>query len=393
MVREKYNLIQELQKKNEELRGKKRLALVGQGDFPGANNVMRGTMNIKHHTQHLTIDNPEFPFFYDGKENITGETSSFYKKTKKKYTVFKRIKKYDTLMKGKSYFALYFLYCKDDDSWKVVERKEVENLTENYGFCYNNDVIDSLEEGDSVPEGTVLTASTSYDESMNTSIGINGRILYGVHPAVQDDAIIVSESFAKRMVANTVTTKTIALNENTIILNLYGKNGEYRGLPNIGDVIGEDGEQGILCATRTVKETRMFSDLRDSSLRTLNSATDTLIYGEGEVIDINVYCNNPEIKRNRVNAQILQYYIDAKWFYTEVYKTCKHIVKSGSKDIDREIHRWMRKAMNYLDTQAVWAFNDNVFSNLMVEVLLRKKEPAKIGRKIVGKLSADTKVS
>jgi hypothetical protein len=387
MVREKYNLIQELQKKNEELRGKKRLALVGQGDFPGANNVMRGTMNIKHHTQHLTIDNPEFPFFYDGKENITGETSSFYKKTKKKYTVFKRIKKYDTLMKGKSYFALYFLYCKDDDSWKVVERKEVENLTENYGFCYNNDVIDSLEEGDSVPEGTVLTASTSYDESMNTSIGINGRILYGVHPAVQDDAIIVSESFAKSMVANNVT------NENTIILNLYGKNGEYRGLPNIGDVIGEDGEQGILCATRTVKETRMFSDLRDSSLRTLNSATDTLIYGEGEVIDINVYCNNPEIKRNRVNAQILQYYIDAKWFYTEVYKTCKHIVKSGSKDIDREIHRWMRKAMNYLDTQAVWAFNDNVFSNLMVEVLLRKKEPAKIGRKIVGKLSADTKVS
>ena len=41
--------------------------------------------------------------------------------------------------------------------------------------------------------------------------------------------------------------------------------------------------------------------------------------------------------------------------------------------------------MNYLDTQAVWAFNDNLFSNLMVEILIRKKEPIKTGRKIVGR--------
>lgn len=68
MVREKYNLIHELQKKNEELKGKKKLSLIGQGDFAGGNNVMRGTMNIKHHTQHLTIDSPEFPFVYDGKK-------------------------------------------------------------------------------------------------------------------------------------------------------------------------------------------------------------------------------------------------------------------------------------------------------------------------------------
>ena len=46
-------------KKKEELVGKKKLSLTGQGDFPGANNVMRSTMNIKHHIQHLTIDNPK----------------------------------------------------------------------------------------------------------------------------------------------------------------------------------------------------------------------------------------------------------------------------------------------------------------------------------------------
>lgn len=390
-MREKYNLIQELLKKNEELKGKKKLALVGQGDFTGGNNVMRGTMNIKHHIQHLAINNPEFPFLYDGKENITGEHSSFYSRTDKDYKVIDIVKKYDELMKGKTYNALYFLYCKDDDSYTVVERKEVENLTESFGFDYKNDYLDSVQIGDIIPKDTNMCSSTSYDEYRNVSIGVNGRILYAVHPGVQDDAIIVSESFAKRMVASNVTSKTIPINENTILLNLYGNDGEYRGLPNIGDII----TNGIVAATRNVKESRMFSDMRDASLRNINMQGDQIFYCEKdcEVVDINIYCNNPNIKVNKVNKQLIQYYNDARWFYTDVYKICKKIIKSGSKNIDKEIHRWMRKAMNYLDTQALWAFNDNIFSNIMVEILLRKKEPLKIGRKIVGRHGNKTVIS
>lgn len=379
-MREKYNLIYELQKSGEELKGKKRLALVGQGDFSGGNNTMRGTMNIKHHVQHLTIDNPEFPFLYDGKENLVGKHSSFHTTTDRTYQVIGICKKYNELMKGKTYIALYFLYCKDDDSYTVVERKEVENLTENFGFTYKNDTLDAAEVGDIIPAGTTLCSSTSYDENNNVSVGVNGRILYAVHPAVQDDAIIVSESFAKKMVTNHVTSKTIPINENTLLLNLYGDKDEYRGLPNIGDVITD----GIICATRSIKETRMFSDLRDESLRNIN-LSDQVFYGQGEVVDINVYCNNPNIKVNKVNRQLIQYYNDARFFYTDVYKICNRIIKSGSKNIDSEIHRWKRYAMNYLDTQAVWAFNDNIFSNLMVEILIRKKEPIKTGRKIVGR--------
>lgn len=389
MPKEKFNLMVELKKKQEVLVGKKKLSLIGQGDFPGANNVMRSTMNIKHQTQHLTIDNPEFPMLYDGKENLTGEHSSFYTKTKKPYEVIAIIKKYNERLKGKCNIALYFLYCKQDNSYKVEERKEVENLTENFGFDYNNEYLDNAEIGEIIPEGTVLRASTSYDSNGNVSIGVNGRILFGTHPAVQDDAIIISESFAKRMISNQVMPKTIPINENTILLNLYGKDGEYRGLPNIGDVI----TNGIIAATRNVKETRMFSDLRDSSLSTINLQSDQVFYGDGEVIDINVYCNNPNIKVNKVNKQLIEYYNDARWFYTEVYKNCKKIINSGSTNVDKEIHRWMRKSMDYLDTQAIWAFNDNTFSNLMVEILIRKKEPIKIGRKIVGRSGNKTVTS
>lgn len=381
MVREKYNLIYDLQKKNEELVGDNKLSMIGQGDFSGANNVMRGTMNIKHHTQHLTIDNPEFPFIFDGKENVTGEESSYYTKTDKNYEVIGICKKYEELLKGRCYVALYFLHCKEDDSYKLVERDEVENLTENFGFAYNNEFLDQTEIGDQIPKGTVVRKSSSYDEYGNVGIGINGRILYAVHPAVQDDAIIVSESFAKRLVTNNVQMKTVQIHDNTVMLNLYGHDGEYRGLPNIGDTI----TNGIVVATRTIKESRMFSDMRDISLNNINMQTDTVIYGQGEVVDINVYCNNPNLKANKVNKQILQYYNDAKWFYTKVYKICKKITNSGSKKIDQEIYRWKRLAMNYLDTQAIWSYNDNVFSNVMIEILMRKRDQAKVGRKIVGR--------
>ena len=142
---------------------------------------------------------------------------------------------------------------------------------------------------------------------------------------------------------------------------------------------------GIIAATRQVKESRMFSDMRDQSLRNINYQTDRVCYGEGEIIDINVYCNNPNLKPKKANKILLQYYNDARWFYTKVYRTCKKIINSGSQNVDRNIHHWMRLAMNYLDTEAVWAYNDNVFSNMMVEILVRRKDPINVARKIVGR--------
>lgn len=381
MSREKFNLIPELTKKASKLKGKKRLSIVGQGDFPGGNNLMRSTMNIKHKTQHITIHDPEFPMMYDGKENLIGQYSSFYAKADKDYEVIHISKKFNGLLNGKTNYALYFLYCKEDNSYRVIERKEVENLTENFGFTYNNNYIDNTEVGDEIPKDTIMYASTSYDEYGNVSIGVNGRVMQAIHPAVQDDAIMISESFANRMISDNIKSVIIPITSHTILLNIYGEKGNFQGLPNIGDFI----TNGIVAVTRTVKESRMFSDMRDISLKNINHSSDQEFYGSGEVIDINIYSNNPKMKINKVNRQLIQYYNDLRWFYTDVYKICKKIIKSGSKNIDREIYRWKRLAMNHLDDQAQWLYNDNIFSNMVVEILLRNKEKINIGRKIVGR--------
>lgn len=378
---EKYNQIHELERRSKKLKGKNRIAMIGQVDFPAANNLTRGGMNIKHKTQHLAIHDPEFPMVFDGKENVSGENSSYFNKAKKNWKVIDIIKKYNELMNGNSYITLYFLHCDEDNSYKLIERKEVENLPENFGFRYKNDYLDSLEIGETIPQGTVMQSSRSYDDDDNTSVGVNARILYAAHPAVQDDAIICSESFAKRMIATNVKSISIPINEDTILLNLYGKDGEYKPLPDIGEKCN-----GIVAASRIVKEARSFSDLRDSSLNAPHGYGDTRFFGTGTIVDINVYCNRHDLKRTKTNSQLLRYYHDACWFYTKVYKRCNEIInKSGSRDIDREINRWFRLAKNYLDRSAQWAFNDSVFTNMYVEIIVAKDEPITVGRKITGR--------
>lgn len=392
-MREKYILSQELREKDIEITGDKRLSLLGPASAMGAllpnTAVIRQGMHIKHEDQRLVLNNPEFPYVYTGAENVMGEQSSFYEKTDKDYQVFGVVKKYEGLLKGKSNIALYFLYSKDDDSYTVIERKAVENLTEKFGFEYNNDYIDSLSEGEKIHSGTVLYNSTSYDEHMNLRTGVNARMLFQVSPYVTEDAIVVSESFAKKMVSNKIISLSIPLNENAMLLNLYGDKDEYKGLPDIGEHI----KGNILAATRQIQGNRLFSDLRDNSLNSVNFSSDNVFYADGEIIDIDVYCNNKDIKQNFVNSQIIRYLNDEKIYYSKIYKICKKIINSGSKNIDPNIKRWMRLAMNFIDDEARWAYNDSTFSNIIIELLIKKSEPISIGRKISGRYGNKTVVS
>jgi hypothetical protein len=389
-MREKYILSQELKEKDLEIVGDKRLSLLGPSSAAGTLlqnvSVVREAMHIKHEEQRLVMDEPEFPYVYTGAENVIGENSSFFGKTDKDYRVVGVVKKYEGLLKGHSNIALYFLYCKKDDSYRVVERKEVENLTEKFGFRYNNEYLDELEDGDEVPKDTVLYRTTSYDEYMNTRNGINARMLYIVSPYVTEDAIIARESFADRVVTNKVSTISIPLNENAMFLNLYGDEDEYKGIPDIGDVI----KGNILAATRQIQGNRLFSDLRDNSLYTVNFSSDQVYYADGKVIDISVFCNNRDIKSNYVNNQILRYLNDEKIFYTKVYKICKRIINSGSTNIHNNIRRWMRNAINRLDDEARWTYNDNIFSNLLIEILVSRSEPISVGRKVAGRYGNKT---
>lgn len=127
---------------------------------------MRSTMFTSHLKQFLTLLNPEYPYLFTNNENIVGKHSGGYKKAKHKLKVYRKIAKFDNIVDNPRVYKL-FVYDMETRTFDVIERKVCEDLTENFGFDYINDVIDSFEENDIIYKDTVMYRSTSYDDDMN----------------------------------------------------------------------------------------------------------------------------------------------------------------------------------------------------------------------------------
>lgn len=390
-MREKSNLLRELAEKDKELEGSNSILGMTVLSQPGYMNSMRAVMNTSHDKQFVDLLNPEFPSYFTNAENVVGKYSSGYKKLKHTSTVYKKIGKFDKLLNGHPYFGLVFMVDEVNKSFSVVHRKELENLTEVFGFQYKNDVIDSLKEGEEVPKGTVLYQSTSYDENMNYGYGLNVPFMYVSAPQTCEDAAIVSRSLANRMTSIEVKTYKIDINDNHYLLNLYGDDDHYKPLPNIG----EHTKNGIICAKRTMFTSQVLNDFTNSALRKINYAGDSVYYtgnGDGEIVDINVYCNNEDLVENSFNRQIITYLNAQIEYNEEIVKTCEEIFETGYK-VSSEIKHLYARAKSYLNTDYKWKEGDGVFSNLVIELTIKTVTPLQVGQKITGRYGNKSVVS
>ena len=154
----KYNLKDELLSANERLQGS--LSLMGMTMLtqPAYNNSMRSVMFTSHLKQFVDLLEPDFPGFFTNGENVVGKYSTGYRKVKNDTTVFKKICKYDDILETPMVYTL-FVYDEKKERYDVWERKDAENLTEVFGYNYNNEVIDSYQEGDTIEKNTVVYKS------------------------------------------------------------------------------------------------------------------------------------------------------------------------------------------------------------------------------------------
>ena len=107
----------------------------------------------------------------------------------------------------------------------VVERKEVEDLTENFGFQYRNEFIDELEEGDTVDKDSVLFKSSSYDNDMNYRFGKNAVVMYTLDPYTSEDAAVVRKGFIEEFNTSSpekLSTTSLFSFEITYMLKIFG---------------------------------------------------------------------------------------------------------------------------------------------------------------------------
>lgn len=377
------SLRERLKAKEEEFHGKDDLFGITLLSHPSYISSSRNIMFTSHTKQFVNLDNPEPPGVFTNYENVFGRHSSGYVRAKSDQTVHKIIPRftYDGL---NQHLYLMFAYDEENDKYYVYEKKNVENLQEKYGFPYNTTNMDSKSVGSPIVKDEVIIKSSSYDDEMNYMYGRNVKYMYAALNETIEDAVLVSRSLANTMTSKEIEVVTINLNDNDILLNLYGDKTNYQGFPNIGESVRE----GVLAATRRIHNDQVLYDLKQSNLRRYNPITDTLHFIEGTVTDVVVYSNKDreDIKVNSFNGQLISYLDEQTRFYEEVLKTCEDIIESGS-DYTKDINFWYRKAMEILSDEYRWKEpRAQMFSNMIVEITIERTVGLSEGQKLTGRM-------
>jgi DNA-directed RNA polymerase beta subunit len=223
---------------------------------------------------------------------------------------------------------------------------------------------------------------------MNYRFGKNAVVMYTLDPYTSEDAAVVRQGFIDEF--STIETEVISIkmNDNDFLINLRGKNGEYKPLPDIGETV-----TGILASIRTQFNNQILYDFKADSLARIQDGDRTVyIHGSQEIVDITIYSNNEEIVDTPFNAQINRYLRSQNKYYQEIYDTCKEIIDSGY-EYTKEIDYLLKRSREMLDTEKRWKEGDAAFSNMIIEITTRKVKPLANGQKITGRYGNKSVIS
>lgn len=347
--------------------GGKGLLVPGSASISGARKILSSVQRDAA----LCIINPEVPIVGTGYENRFGDYSSSIEEADTDYQIIAKISKYSF-----SPNHHYWLIRKDLHSNKIdmVERIACFHITEKYGFLYNNTYIDTINTGDIIKKGTVIRTSLAFDKYKNRMDGVNLNVLYQALDANMEDSVIISDTAAAKMTAPLVKEVDIIINENDIPINYYGNDEIYKPMPDIG----EKTKDAILMALRKEnRENALYSQSVDK-LKVLEMNDDKYLL-HGTVVDIDIFCNNPENLDGYSQAQFKLYYNEKKRMSQEFISVLTPLIASGcvlSDDL-RELLGISKKVVNgakYIEKRE--------FSNLMIRLTVLEELPLCVGDKI-----------
>ena len=338
--------------------------------FTPACSSQRKIMFAQHLNQHLNLIHGEVPLVCTGFEDEFAKYSSSYKVTDREYILIDKVSKF-----SKHPYMHYYAILQDvkTKELSVIERVSYVHTTEAFGYLMNNNGIDYYEKGNLIPEGTILEKSTSYDEYGGHADGINLLTAYMALDSTIEDSIIISEATRDKLTSPTIKTVGFIVNDNDILVNLYGKDGEYKIFPDIG----EDVKDGIVCSIRREK--------KEESLYTQTAArlTDIMMSDNkknvtGTVIDINVYCNDPDsLQQSYYNSQI-------RYYYNENIRVCREIVNIvesfGNVPLDIDLQKLYETSKRVLNGDQY--IRDKPFSNIYIELTLYEENKFEVGDKL-----------
>lgn len=334
----------------------------------GSRKLMFGTQ-LEHR---LSLLRPEVPFIQTGYEMEFGKNSSSYVTVKGDMDVIGTVAKFSHNPKHHFYV---FTLDQENGIMSVFERKEYKHITENYGYLFNNDYLDSVATGHHIKAGTVIQKSMSFDEYDNRMDGCNLLTMYTSCEETMEDAIVISESASKKLASPLVKKINIVINDNDIPLNLYGDINQYKTFPDIGEEV----QNSILCGLRREKKEEALYSQSYARLREL-AISDERYTVAGRVVDVNVYCNAPEkLAEYEYNTQLKYYYDDNIRKSREIVELIDQYLQQGYS-MDYDLQRLYSISRGCLNGKQY--FSERAFSNIILEVTVIEEIPVLRGDKL-----------
>ena len=269
----------------------------------------------------------------------------------------------------------YWLILKDIKSNKldVIERVSYHYITENYGYLYNNEYMDNLSIGDFIPNNTIVQKSLAFDEYNNRKDGVNFNVVYMALDDNMEDSMIFSDEAANKLTSPLIKPVQIMINDNDIPLNIYGDDKMYKIIPDIGEKIID----ANLIALRKEKRDEAYYAQSVDRLRKI-IMSDEIKQVHGRVIDVDIYCNNPDILDNHYYAQLKLYYNELHRMAAEIVQTILPYVSSGY-ELSYDLQKLFGNAKRICNNDQY--IEKRPFSNIILNITVLEEKPMEAGDK------------
>lgn len=250
------------------------------------------------------------------------------------------------------------------------------SIHQQYGFSYVYDqgVYSNVAKGARFKGGTKIARSPGVTEDGEWMAGRQLNVAVVTTPAGIEDGIMIRSGAADWLRARGIERRTGSCGRRHYPINLYGKPGEYKILPDIGEYVDPN---GLLFATRPFDDALDPVYMMENRLKAPIYNVDRTIFcqpqarsmetgrsvGEEEgprrarVIDIKVY-HNDHVKTDLppfMTEQLQKYWEADRRFYLQIIKTC--LGRAGIRGWDGLEDRVSRK-LNKLITYGIGVAGD-----------------------------------
>jgi len=359
-----------------------------------------------HINQLVHLVKPEFPRVFTNFENQVGEYSVAYKRAEEDFIVVSKIEK------NKFNYDLIVQY-KSSGIYDIIHYHRGKNITEDYGYALD-DCIPDAKQGQTFYKNDLLYKTSNYDEYGNFGYGVNLNAVFLPYKGLTyEDGIVISESAAKKMLSYKVEETIFSINNNDILLNLYGDEYSYKSFPQVGDEI----KNNILVALRRKETSKTLFDFQLDNLKEIDNIEDTIIFTSGgTVVDIDIFCNIDMEKilkeKSILRSELFTLYLEQLEYYKKLAAELEKIIpvrKLTEDEIKKEVksftttishpilagdnpnkyteelaYMW-KYAHEYINERIPWRFEGKSFDSFKIRFTILKENPLTVGAKLTGR--------